>query len=106
MMDYELFKQLVPQRILDFMPPVFRSYEPTVRPVEKVNETKDSFYLMPPGKPANTAIPTLYLDELYEHFREHQDMDEILRRSADVFMKWSGVDIPGLSQFRLEEHAE
>lgn len=106
MMDYGLFKELVPRRIMEFMPPIFHDFEPTVRPVNKVNEQKDAFCLMPPKGNPNMAVPTLYLDELYEKFAEEEDLDAVLEMAAEVFIDWSGVEMPELADFTLEKHTD
>ena len=105
-MDYELFKTVVKERIKDYMPPVFRNYRVESKPVIKVNQTKDSFCLLPPEQNRNLAIPTLYLDDLYEDFMGDEDLDRVLQMAADVFIAWSGYEVPELSGFRLEDHKD
>ena len=105
-MEYNLFKRLVTERIKDFMPPVFHKYTVDVRPVRKVNRTKDGFCLIPPGPSQNLAIPTLYLDDLYADFMEDEDLDRILEAAAGVFTTWSGFEVPELCQFQLDDHRD
>lgn len=105
-MDYQLFKQLVPQRIKEFLPPVFHSYEVSVRQVPKVNCVKDAICLIPPERKTNIALPTLYLDDLYEEFARDEDLDVILAMAAEVFLRWSGMELPDLATFRLEDHTD
>ncbi len=106
MMEYTLFKKLVAQRIKEFLPPVFQSYRVETKSVHKINETKDSFCLFPPGRPANIAVPTLYLDEIYQDFGRDEDMDRVLQNMADVIQTWSGYEVPEFGEFSLQEHTD
>ena len=103
-MDYELFKELVPARIKEFLPPIYHSYRVEVKPVPKINQVKDSFSLFPPGKPVNIAVPTLYLDDIYEDFAIDEDLDRVLHTIAGVIMTWSGYEVPEFGEYRVEEH--
>lgn len=105
-MDYELFKKVVTGRIREFLPPVYTGYTAEVRPVRKINEVKDSFCLFPPGRPKNVAIPTLYLDEIYEDFARDEDLERVLKNMACVIMTWSGYEVPEFGEFRVEEHTD
>ena len=70
MMDYQLFKQVIEKRLKEELPPIFSDYEIKTMPVKKVNEDKDAITLVPPKSPRIIAVPTLYMDEMYEHFQE------------------------------------
>ena len=102
-MDYELFKKLMCSRIKEYMPPVFQDYQPHVRQVTKVNQTKDAFCMIPPEKKSFVAIPTLYMDELYEDFARDEDLERVIILAAEVFVRWSGVEIPNVSDFSLKD---
>ena len=106
MMEYELFKKLIPERIHEYLPPVYHKYTPDVRQVEKVNETKDAFCMMPPDKNPMVAIPTLYLDDLYRDFALDEDLERVLGETANVIMTWSGIEVPELADFTLEKHTD
>ena len=105
-MEYELFKTIIKERILEFLPPVYHSYTPEISNVTKVNETKDAFRLMPPGDPSNVAMPTLYLDDLYRDFAEDEDLERVLSLIAQIMMKWSGIRVPELAGFKLSDHKD
>ncbi len=105
-MDYALFKTLIPQRIKEFLPPVFHSYEPRVNTVMKVNGPKDAFCLIPPERDPEVAIPTLYLDDLYLEFQEDEDLDGILELIARIMVTWSGTRMPGLAEFDVQGHTD
>lgn len=105
-MDYETFKLLVPQRIKEFLPPIFAGFTPQVRSVAKVGGMKDAFCMFPPEKPEMVAVPTLYLDDLYREYQENQDLDGTLEMIAQVIMTWSGIEVPELAGFCLSDHPD
>lgn len=105
-MEYELFKKLIVRRIRDYLPPVFHDYQPTVRQVVKINGTKEAFCMFPPGNPPNVAVPTLYLDDMYESFSYDEDLDRILGIIAGVVVSWSGVEVPELASFDAANHTD
>lgn len=47
MMDYEVFREVVSERIKDFLPPIFSSYKVKINTVRKVNEEKEALIMMP-----------------------------------------------------------
>lgn len=106
MMDYELFKKLIAQRIKEFLPPVFHDYEVQLHAVPKVNGVKEAFCLLPPDRKSNVAVPTLYMDDIYADFAEDEDMDRVLATIAGIFLKWSGVEVPELADFTPQEHTD
>ena len=105
-MEYELFRKLVVRRIKEFLPPMYQDFVPELNLVPKVNEIKDAFCMKPPGDRINMAIPTLYLDDIYIDFAQDQDLDRILARMAQVIVSYSGIEVPELASFRLEDHTD
>ena len=90
MMDYEVFKQVITERISDFLPPVFRNYKVRIQTVRKVNQRKEAL-LMTPGESGDiTALPNIYLDDMYAEFKKCQDLDEILRFIASLIVHYTG----------------
>ena len=90
MMKYELFKQIVTERIMDFMPPIFSNFSPEVESVQKVNVKKDALILKPAESGTSMALPIVYLDDMYEIFSIDEDMDEMLSFVADIFVSYTG----------------
>ena len=46
MMNYEIFKEVVKEKFMDYMPEKFKGMELVAEPVEKVNVTLDGIILM------------------------------------------------------------
>lgn len=56
MMNYEIFKEVVKEKFMDYMPDNFKGMELVVMPVEKVNMTYDGISIR--GKDTNIS-PTI-----------------------------------------------
>ena len=50
MMNYEIFKEVVKEKFLDYMPEKYKGMEVVTAPVEKVNMTLDGLSLREEGK--------------------------------------------------------
>lgn len=50
MMNYEIFKEVVKEKFMDYMPEKFKGMELVVEPVEKVNVTLDGIILREEGR--------------------------------------------------------
>lgn len=103
MMDYEVFKNVIIERIKDFLPPVFRSYKVETTVVRKVNEEKDTLLIMPQDEKNMVAMPNIYLDDMYEEFRQCQDIDEILEVIAAMVIQYTGSFSPEHAKLELKE---
>ena len=49
MMNYEIFKEVVKEKFMDYMPEKFKGMELVAEPVEKVNVTLDGIILREEG---------------------------------------------------------
>lgn len=103
MMDYEVFKNVITERIKEFLPPVFQSYKVETTVVRKVNEEKDTLLIMPRDENNMVAMPNIYLDDMYEDFRKYQDIDEILKVIAAMVIKYTGSFPPEHVKLDLKE---
>lgn len=90
MMDYGVFKQVIFERIKEFLPPVFHTYDVNITTVRKINQKKEALLLMPPKNEQIAAMPNIYLDEMYEEFRSKQDIEEVLRLIAAMIIHHTG----------------
>lgn len=82
MMNYELFKEIVAEQILSYMPEDFKDYKVEIHPVNKVNMTLDGMNLIPPGMERYTLYPTIYVDHIYEEYLIKDDLREVLELTA------------------------
>jgi hypothetical protein len=81
MMNYEIFKEVVAEKFMDFMPEQYQGYELIVKPVEKVNQQVDAINILEPG--AKTGVsPSLYINDMYEHYQHTEDVNLVLQSAA------------------------
>lgn len=103
MMNYEVFKEVVAERIKDFLPPIFSEYQPKIHTVRKVNEEKDTLIMMPGKSSDITAMPNIYLDDMYEEFQQNEDLDLVLRLMAAMVVQYTGSFRPGDVELDFKE---
>ena len=81
MMDYEIFKEVVKESFLSYMPKGYQDMEVRVTPVDKVNRKLDGISLLAQNE--NTMIsPTLYINDMYEKYSKTGDLQATLREAA------------------------
>ena len=83
MMNYEIFKEVVKEKFMDYMPDNFKGMELVVMPVEKVNMTYDGISIR--GKDTNIS-PTIYINDMYEKYQNCGDLEETLMAACDLMM--------------------
>lgn len=80
MMDYEIFLRMVREKFMDYMPERFRRGKMEIRAVTKVNTTLDALTIR---MPENERIsPNLYVNEMYEQYKEIGNLDTALHLIA------------------------
>lgn len=83
MMDYEIFKEVVKESFLSYMPKSYQDMEVRVTPVDKVNRKLDGLSLL--AKNEKTMIsPTLYINDMYEKYSRTGDLQTTLREAAEA----------------------
>ena len=88
MMSYDLFKQLVVSRIKDYLPIVFAHHNINIDTVYKANEKHDCMTLYPLVDAEHVLSPCVYLDDWYNLFEEHQDIDKVLKSMAMMIVQY------------------
>lgn len=83
MMNYEEFKKVVAERILDYILTEGWSYKAEIRPVTKVNCTLDGLNLVPPIM----LPPTICMDGLYEYYKKCNSLEMVLSKAAEIIKK-------------------
>ena len=83
MMDYEIFKEVVKESFLSYMPKGYQDMEVRVTPVDKVNRKLDGISLSAQNE--NTMIsPTLYINDMYEKYSKTGDLQTTLQEAAEA----------------------
>ena len=83
MMDYTMFKELVNDKFMDYMPDHMKNGELKIMQVNKTNGTKDGLNVY---QPDSNVAPTLYVDDLYEQFKETEDFERVLKSAAEKYV--------------------
>lgn len=79
MMDYEIFKAVVKENFLRYLPEEYRDSEVNIRTVKKVNRTLDALSVS--GKDSR-LFSSIYVNEMYEKYRECGNLEMVLRAAA------------------------
>ena len=88
MMDYEIFKELVAEQFLNYLPTEFKDFGVRLETVHKTNETLDGLAVVPPADRAGEAFPTVYVDHMYDDYVLGEDLRQALQNAAE---KWVGA---------------
>lgn len=83
MMDYEIFKEVVKEGFLSYMPKSYQDMEVRVVPVDKVNRKLDGLSLLAKNE-KTTISPTLYINDMYEKYSSTGDLQATLREAAEA----------------------
>lgn len=86
MMDYESFKKELIAKFKEFLPKKYQEWEIVVSKVPKVNGYMESLNLLPTSEEF-VAVPNIYITELYNFYQDCPDMDQVLKKTAEFFMK-------------------
>ncbi len=81
MMDYEMFKEVVKESFLSYMPGSYRGMEVRVDQVNKVNRTLDGLSLLAENEKTMIS-PTIYINDMYEKYLRTEDLQATLREAA------------------------
>ncbi len=85
MLDYEIFKAVVEQNFLRYLPEEYRDAEIKVYPVKKVNRTLDGLAVLPAD--GSRIFPTIYVNDMYEHYQACDNLETVLRDAAGSYAK-------------------
>lgn len=83
MMDYEIFKAVVKEKFLGYLPEEYKDAEIKVYPTKKINRTLDALAVLPEGR--EQMFPTIYINEMYELYQISGDLETVLREAAQRY---------------------
>lgn len=81
-MNYELFKEVVENKILGYMSPEYQNSRIDIHSVTKVNQNMDGLNIVPKEEEYANVFPTIYLNNMYEQYQKCNDLEEVLREAA------------------------
>lgn len=82
MMDYEIFKGVMKDKILDYLPENYKNGRVEIHEVQKVNECMDALTVFPEGE--SRIAPNIYLSVMYEDYKQHENIEKSLQDAAKV----------------------
>ncbi len=86
MMDYEIFKEVVAEKMPSYLPGALRGREVMIHPVDKINQTVDGLILKMDGENEKVS-PTIYLNDMYEHYKKFGDLQLTLETVGEAMLK-------------------
>lgn len=86
MMDYEIFKEVVVEKLPSFLPGELRGREVMIQSVDKINQTVDGLILKMDGENEKVS-PTIYLNDMYEHYKQFGDLQLTLETVGDAMLR-------------------
>lgn len=79
--NYEMFKEIVIEMLKDYLPEAYQDLEMKVVSVKRVNKVRDGICFL--GDGSISASPTIYIDDLYDHYQKVQSLEATLRSGAE-----------------------
>lgn len=83
MMNYEIFKKVIMEKLPNYLPEEIKAMEMKVNTVNKVNVTLDSINFIDRSQGEVSLAPNLYINEMYRHYQDCMDVEEVLKRGAE-----------------------
>lgn len=83
MMDYEIFKDVVMEKFLSYMPESYQNMEVRVDSVEKINCKLDGLSFCMDGARGNPS-PTIYISDMYKEYLRTGDLQETMQNAAEA----------------------
>jgi hypothetical protein len=102
MMDYTIFKELVSDKFMEYMPEEFRNGKLTISRVNKINGTKDGLSIYQEGA---QAAPTIYVDDMYENFKRNDNLEEVFEEAAELYVR-ATKEMPPIPSSSVTEGAQ
>lgn len=100
MMNYEKFKIKFQEEFVQYLPAAYAGWTLEIDEMPKVNGYRDAATLRPEEK--NGCTPVLYLDELYDYYKQCEDFVAVLRKAAVIFV----LGIEHVSRMRPQKPSE
>lgn len=101
MMKYEIFKEVVADTFQNYLPEEYRNMEMKVVSVNKVNRVLDGINLIG-GSGERVVSPTIYINDMYDHYKLCNDLKEAIQSGADRMVK-AFKECPEMPKIELAE---
>lgn len=84
MMKYEIFKDVVENAVLDYLPPEYQNSELHLKRVKKVNGIDYDGLVV--RKEDTNVCPVINLTQLYEDYKLSEDIELVIKNAADIVL--------------------
>lgn len=81
MMEYSIFKDIVIEKLNEYLPEQYKDTGIDVREVNKVNKTLDGISFFSP-KPGINVSAMVFIDDMYEAYRKSGDLETVMKDAA------------------------
>lgn len=85
MMDYEVFKNIVKENFLKYMPPEYKDASVDIRPAQKVNRTLDALTVVREDNSNSQVFPTVYVNDMYGQYQACGNLEAVLKDTAERY---------------------
>ena len=85
MMNYEVFKAVVKENFLRYLPEEYRDADVDIWPTQKVNRTLDALSVHKGN--GRQVLPTIYVNDMYEHYRACGNLETVFRDAAECYAR-------------------
>lgn len=109
-MDYKEFKEMVKENFLSYLPEEYQNYSIEIVETMKVNRKMDALRVIPNVLSDGYNIsPFLYVDHMYEAYKESNDFDKVMEDNAETFVSFMKdekyrIDIKELDKMNLRDN--
>lgn len=83
MMNYEVFKGIVRENFLKYMPQEYRDADVDIREAKKVNRTMDALTVFQGDN--SQIFPTIYVNDMYEKYQACANLEAVLKDTAERY---------------------
>lgn len=102
MMNYEMFKEIVLEKLADYLPDEYKHRQLSFGTFDKINTKRDGVtFMVKDGDPK--VSPTMYLDGLYEDYKKVGDVDIVLQTAAQGLCKHLEQGLHYVEKINLDE---
>ena len=102
MMNYDIFKEVVAEKIKDYLPENLRGMDIKACPTQKVNVELDAISLVNNEMGQNIS-PTIYINHMYDEYKRTGDLERCLSNAANLLAKGYADRPESIPNLRLEE---
>lgn len=82
MMNYEIFKEVVAEKFMEYLPQQYQGMKLRIEQVNKINKVLDGISLLEDGV-GKKISPTIYINDMYDHYLKTENLQEVLKGAAE-----------------------